>query len=347
MADDLPVPAPVPPPLPNEDNDDNAAALPLLFAETPGEHASLLVSTSSASHQDQESHLIEVSPSLRLHITLAEDTGRNGSLFAFSVWNGSVMLARHLDANPTLVQGKRVIEFGAAGALPSIVALVHECGFVMITDYPDERLLEAIRTSLKDARNEPLLGLGSAERGGGGGGRRVGVQGHLWGSQVGGLLRAGSGRSSLDEEGRRRRRREGNADEADGEGEGMEGEEAQYEVALVGECLWLHDQHHNLLQSLFHTLRPGGIALVCFAHHVPGCEEKDLGFFALAEQRRRYGEREGGKKEEEKEEEEEEEGEGWFEVKKVGEERMGHMHREGAIVSQFLYVMEKRCGKKR
>jgi len=28
------------------------------------------------------------------------------------------MLARYLDANPTLVQGKRVMEFGAAGALP-------------------------------------------------------------------------------------------------------------------------------------------------------------------------------------------------------------------------------------
>jgi len=201
----------------------------------------------------------------------------------------------------------------------------------MITDYPDERLLVAIRTSLDDVRNEPLLGLGLEK---GGDGVRVDVQGHLWGSEVGGLLRAGSGRSRLGERERERRRGE---DVLDGDGTEPEQGEiigSQYDVALVGECLWLHDQHHNLLLSLFHTLRPGGIALVCFAHHVPGCEEK--GFWALAEQRKGYGGREGGREEEE---------EGWFEVRKVGEERMGHMHREGAMVTQFLYVMEKRSGR--
>lgn len=79
---DSPAAAP-PPPDQHVDDKEDDATLPLLFAESPGEHASLLVSA-SASHQDQESHLIYVSPSLRLNVTLAEDTGRNGSLFAFS-----------------------------------------------------------------------------------------------------------------------------------------------------------------------------------------------------------------------------------------------------------------------
>eukprot|EP00624_Nannochloropsis_granulata_P005555 evm.model.NODE_3956_length_9777_cov_39.554977.4 len=349
MADDTPSAPPPLPPQPldyatDKENDDDA--LSVLFAESTRERASLLISASTP-QQDQESHLIEVSPSLHLHVTLAEDTGPNGSLFAYSVWNGSVMLARHLDSNPTLVQGKRVIEFGAAGALPSLIALVHKCEFAMITDYPDERLLEAIRTSLKDVRNEPWLGLGQ-EEGGGEKERRVGVQCHLWGNDVERLLRAGGGRSRLEEgEGRTKRRNRGEAD-VDGGGQSTDGEDAAaapaastYDVALVGECLWLHDQHSNLLHSLFHTLRPGGIALVSFAHHVPGCEERDLGFFTLAAQRRGYGGRAGGEEEEEEEEEEE----GLFLVTKVGEERMGHMHREGAMVTQFLYVMEKRVGR--
>lgn len=336
---------PLPPPLQPLDYDtdkgNDDAALSLLFAESMRERASLLV-LASTSQQDQESHLIEVSPSLRLHVTLAKDSGPNGSLFAYSVWNGSVMLARYLDSNPTLVQGKRVIEFGAAGALPSLIALVHECEFAMITDYPDQRLLDAIRTSLKDVRNEPWLGLGR-EEGGGEGESRVGVQSHLWGSDCGRLMRAGGDRSHVDKgEGKRRKRNQDEADKADREGESTEGEEAAavtavpvaYDVALVGECLWLHDQHSNLLCSLFQTLRPGGIALVCFAHHVPGCEERDLRFFTLATQRQRYG----GRGEEEEE--------GWFVVTKIGEERMGYMHREGTMVTQFLYELEKRVGEK-
>jgi len=52
MADDpAAAPPPVPPPPPDHAAaDENDGALPLLFAESPGEHASLLVSASS--HQD-------------------------------------------------------------------------------------------------------------------------------------------------------------------------------------------------------------------------------------------------------------------------------------------------------
>jgi len=67
---------------------------------------------------------------------------------------------------------------------------------------------------------------------------------------------------------------------------------------------------------------------------VPGCEERDLRFFTLATQRQRYG----GRGEEEEE--------GWFVVTKIGEERMGYMHREGTMVKQFLYELEKRVGEK-
>ncbi|CAM9258380.1 unnamed protein product, partial [Heterosigma akashiwo] len=37
-----------------------------------------------------------------------------------------------------------------------------------------------------------------------------------------------------------------------------------------------------LLSSIHNFLRPGGLALISFAHHVPNCEQKDLHFFELA-----------------------------------------------------------------
>jgi hypothetical protein len=57
---------------------------------------------------------------------------------------------------------------------------------------------------------------------------------------------------------------------------------------------------------------------VSFAHHVPGCEAQDLGFFRLA--RARYG----------------------FGVEPLEEVAMGHMFRgEGVTVPQFLYRLTK------
>ena len=53
-----------------------------------------------------------------------------------------------------------------------------------------------------------------------------------------------------------------------GSGEGPQ----RYDVAIASECLWCHDQHENLLASIAAVLKPGGIALVTFSHHVPGCK---------------------------------------------------------------------------
>ena len=58
----------------------------------------------------------------------------------------------------------------------------------------------------------------------------------------------------------------------------------RFDVALCAECLWKHDQHGILLSSLRELVSVGGLALVSFSHHVPGLEQRDLGFFALAEE---------------------------------------------------------------
>lgn len=283
-------------------------SLPPWFAEQLGP-------LSSPDQDKHGSHRVEISPSFHLHISLAEDDGANGSLFAFSIWNGSLLLACYLDNHPAFVRDKRVIEFGAAGALPSMVALRHGGAYMMITDYPDARLLQAIERTLQDRRNAAWLGAGKTAG-------RVGIMGHVWGRDTAGLLgeestRNGQVRACLgdmgDDLGKVRR---------EGRSSGL------YDLALVGECLWLHQEHENLLQSLHSTLCPGGTALISFAHHVPGCEDKDMKFFMLAAQARQYGNEQPV----------------WFEVQKLLEKNMVCLHREGKVSKQFLYSLTKRSG---
>ena len=78
----------------NENNtEDVPSSLPWLFDEASASSTSPQSPTHPNGLWTQP---VTLSPSFTLHITLAEDSGSNGSLFAFSVWNGAVMLATHL-----------------------------------------------------------------------------------------------------------------------------------------------------------------------------------------------------------------------------------------------------------
>ena len=59
-------------------------------------------------------------------------------LWGHLLWSASRVLANYLDRDLT---GKRVLELGAAGALPSIICAINGAK-VMVTDYPDPDLLE-------------------------------------------------------------------------------------------------------------------------------------------------------------------------------------------------------------
>jgi nicotinamide N-methyltransferase len=52
------------------------------------------------------------------------------------------VFASLFDEHPQLVKGKTVLELGAGGALPSLVAATHQPAKVVITDYPDKELVE-------------------------------------------------------------------------------------------------------------------------------------------------------------------------------------------------------------
>jgi predicted nicotinamide N-methyase len=62
--------------------------------------------------------------------------------FAARVWPAARLLSRHLHAQPSLVCGKAVLELGAGAALPSLCAALLGARTVLVTDYPDARMLE-------------------------------------------------------------------------------------------------------------------------------------------------------------------------------------------------------------
>eukprot|EP01041_Mallomonas_annulata_P013649 gene13649-28991_t len=55
-----------------------------------------------------------------------------------------------------------------------------------------------------------------------------------------------------------------------------------YDIALASECLWNHAQHEALLLSIKNILKPKGLLIVSFSHHIPGLEMNDLNFFTIA-----------------------------------------------------------------
>ncbi|CAI5729694.1 unnamed protein product [Peronospora destructor] len=204
----------------------------------------------------QEIDVGDVAPRFRISVA-DDDGGIPGSLFACAVWNGARFIAIHFARYPDLVKGRNVVEFGAASALPSLVALHFGAQMAVMTDYPNELLLKNIATNIH--RNESLLGNGRHE-----------VCGHLWGSDTAGLLRC-LDESQLVE-----------TPISKGVGSRSMDDETRFDVAVVAECLWLHHLHEDLLKSIDSCLTPCGKAFVSFAHHVPGHEQNDLSFFTKA-----------------------------------------------------------------
>jgi EEF1A N-terminal glycine/lysine methyltransferase len=52
----------------------------------------------------------------------------------------------------------------------------------------------------------------------------------------------------------------------------------KYDIILAAECLWKHDSHPLLLQSILDTIKPNGILILTYSHHIPGLEAADDAF---------------------------------------------------------------------
>lgn len=89
------------------------------------------------------------------------------------------MTTNYILAHPELTKGKRVLELGAGGALPSLAAALGGAKFVAATDYADASLMDNIAFNV-------VSNLGD-------GGKTVEAIGHTWGADVTPLLEAGEG----------------------------------------------------------------------------------------------------------------------------------------------------------
>jgi predicted nicotinamide N-methyase len=99
------------------------------------------------------------------------ENGRS-QLFAEHIWPGSLVLSDYLvDHSEDLVRDKTVLEFGAGAGLPSIVASRLQARLVVCSDYPDEYILDNIRSLAHRNHCDQLV-----------------VEGHRWGTAVDQLL---------------------------------------------------------------------------------------------------------------------------------------------------------------
>ncbi|KAL8725137.1 MAG: hypothetical protein Q9166_007541 [cf. Caloplaca sp. 2 TL-2023] len=70
-------------------------------------------------------------------------------LWGHHIWNGAQVVTDYLyDHARDLVKGRTVLELGAGAGLPSIAAAIWGAKQVVVTDYPDEDLVENIRMNI-------------------------------------------------------------------------------------------------------------------------------------------------------------------------------------------------------
>ena len=168
-------------------------------------------------------------------------------LWAHYLWNGGRHIADMIARGALPVAGRRVLEFGAGAAVPSVVAALCGAAHVAATDFPEEPLLAPIRRNV--AENIP----DAATR------ARVAVHGFLWGADPAPLLRSGIPETEAE----------------------TDPEAGKYDVLLLGDLLANHTALPDLARSVAQLMRrPGGTGIVAFGHHRPWLADRDLAIFA-------------------------------------------------------------------
>ena len=80
------------------------------------------------------------------------------ALFADEIWPGAVKCADFLRKHPNICKNKYVLELGAGAALPSLVSLALGASRVVITDFPNESILDNIKRMVTQNKFTYLLG---------------------------------------------------------------------------------------------------------------------------------------------------------------------------------------------
>eukprot|EP01101_Sappina_pedata_P009840 TRINITY_DN590_c0_g1_i1.p2 TRINITY_DN590_c0_g1~~TRINITY_DN590_c0_g1_i1.p2 ORF type:complete len:252 (-),score=91.23 TRINITY_DN590_c0_g1_i1:65-820(-) len=91
------------------------------------------------------------------------------SLWGHLIWNASKVMCEILTQTP--LKGKKTLELGAGGALPSLVAALQGASRVVVTDYPDKPLIENIQYNVDTNIPAEIL-------------PNIQVAGYIWGKEL-------------------------------------------------------------------------------------------------------------------------------------------------------------------
>lgn len=100
-------------------------------------------------------------------------------LWGHHLWNAGKTLAAYLDTHcDQICKDKRILELGAGGGLPSLVAASNQASEVIITDYPDPALVDNLRLNVQANLTEETK-------------QKTTVKGFIWGADPTDLVARG------------------------------------------------------------------------------------------------------------------------------------------------------------
>ncbi|QEU60126.1 Nnt1 [Kluyveromyces lactis] len=176
-------------------------------------------------------------------------------LWGHLLWNAGIYTAKHMDGHPEEVQHKLVLELGAAGALPTIIAGLLGARKVVSTDYPDADLISNIQYNVDHniyggeelSKDEETRSKQIANR-------KVVVEGYIWGNDYEPILKH------------------------------LPQDQQKFDLIILSDLVFNHTEHAKLFKTTKDLLGENGKALVVFSPHRPWLLENDLAFFKDCEE---------------------------------------------------------------
>lgn len=199
-------------------------------------------------NDDNDNEIEEITIGQYKLIIIAPENDFNSNkktLFATIIWSGSRILSEYLIRNDIMIKDKCCIEFGAAIGIPSLICGKLGASFICATDYPSECVLQSLNNNI----NTNYYNDDNKNK------KNFIILPHIWGEDTSPLLQPL---------------------------QTFWGDQnAKYDVALSCECLWKHENHSSLVNSIVSVLKVKGILLLTYSHHMPGLEENDDNFINL------------------------------------------------------------------
>lgn len=165
-------------------------------------------------------------------------------LWGHLLWNAGIYTADYLDKHAKdLVTGKRVLELGAASALPSLVCALNDASLVVSTDYPDPELISNIEDNFEAIKPHVA--------------NSVEVKGFIWGNDVASLFGAQEDTEITEKD--------------------------KFDLVILSDLVFNHTEHEKLLKTCQETCKKNGKCFVVFSPHRAHLVDADLKFFETCE----------------------------------------------------------------